>query len=78
MRLGEYLSAKGLSAAEFAARIGVHRSTVSRWLEPADADGVVYRPSWEQCAKIRDETNGQVTADDFVDATSPPPSEAAA
>ena len=68
MRLAEYLSAKNLSAAEFASRIGVHRSTVSRWFEPPDADGNVYRPSWEQIAKIRDETKGQVTADDFIDA----------
>ena len=67
MRLADYLSANKLSAAEFAARIGVHRSTVSRWLEPVREGGEVFRPSWDLLAKIRDATDGVVTANDFVD-----------
>lgn len=68
MRLGDYLCKKGLSAAEFAACIGVHRSTVSRWLEPVEPGGQIFRPSWDQISKIRDATAGAVTADDFLDA----------
>ncbi|HRD79055.1 MAG TPA: helix-turn-helix transcriptional regulator [Hyphomicrobiaceae bacterium] len=67
MRLTDYLAQEKLSAAEFAARIGVHRSTVSRWIEPVISGGVPFRPSWEQIAKIRDVTGGAVTANDFVD-----------
>lgn len=67
MKLGDYLNGKNLSAAEFAAKIGVHRSTVSRWLEPVGNAGEVFRPSWEQIVKIQDETGGAVTANDFVE-----------
>ena len=69
MKLADYLNSRAMSAAEFADVLGVHRSTVSRWIEPVSDGDVVFRPSWEQIAKIREATQGQVTANDFVDAT---------
>lgn len=65
MKLADYLKANNESAATFAEKIGVDKSTVSRWLEPT-ADRV-FRPRWAQIKKIEEVTGGLVTANDFVD-----------
>lgn len=67
MQLAAYLAQEGLSATDFAKRIGVHRSTVSRWIAPATEGRPVFRPSWEQIKTIREVTEGAVTATDFAD-----------
>ena len=67
MRLAEYLAASNLSDAEFADRVGVHKSTVGRWVAGA------VRPAWDQLPKITAATDGQVTANDFVDDQGPAP-----
>lgn len=80
MRLADWLAERRMSAAEFAAKLDVHRSTVCRWIETPQPGEPVYRPSWEQLAKIREATDGEVTANDFVDAArtdSPAPSQVA-
>lgn len=67
MKLDDYLTANGLSAAEFAERMGVHRGTVSRWIKSPTPGKPRFRPSWEELAKIAAITHGAVTANDFVD-----------
>ena len=76
MRLAEWLNDRNMSAAEFADKLGVHRSTVGRWLNDG-AVGSGHRPSWEQLAKIKIITNGSVTANDFEAAPSVQPEDAA-
>jgi transcriptional regulator with XRE-family HTH domain len=66
MKLADYLVANGMAAADFAERMGVHRSTVSRWLAPAEPGKPVCRPSWDELRKMAEVTNGAVTANDFV------------
>lgn len=66
MTLADYLNDRRISAAEFAEKLGVHRSTVSRWILPPSEDGETFRPSWDQIAKIMDLTGGLVTANDFM------------
>lgn len=58
--LGEYLSAKEELPSAFAARMGVDKSLVSRWL-----DGSVI-PRRDKMKRITELTDGQVTANDFV------------
>lgn len=65
MKLADYLEQNNLTAAAFAEKIGVARSTVGLWLRPRR--GTVWRPNWEHLKKIKDVTGGAVTADDFVD-----------
>lgn len=65
MKLSDWLAEREITAAAFARRIGVHRMTVLRWLDPP-AEGPVPRPSWRQLAKIYEETGGQVTPNDFL------------
>jgi transcriptional regulator with XRE-family HTH domain len=43
-----------------AKRLGVSRATISRLRRSKQS------PRWDLISKIRDETNGQVTADDFM------------
>ena len=59
MKLSAYLEQTGLSDAEFAALIGVNRSTVSR-LRRTDQC-----PSRQTIAAIAKVTEGKVSADDF-------------
>lgn len=66
MRLADYLTANGLTAARFADLIGVNRSTVARWLDPERP----IMPHQEHRARILEVTGGQVTANDFVPETS--------
>lgn len=62
MQLREWLNTKKMPANEFAALIGVDKSTVGRWIA-----GDV-RPSWEIIPRIIDATGGAVTANDFLPA----------
>lgn len=61
MHLAHYLSpaVSGISAAEFARRIGVAPSTVSRWVSGSIAPGA------DMCRTIFEATDGMVTADDM-------------
>lgn len=63
MRLTAYLQENKISDAEFARRVGVSHSLVHRWKSGEK------RPSMETAARIRDATDGAVSADDFM----PPP-----
>lgn len=64
MKLSAYLAAEGLTDADFAERIGVNRSTVSRLRRTGQ------RPAFDTLNAIAAATGGKVTADDFwLDAT---------
>ncbi len=67
MRLADYLATNDIKPVNFAGRVGVDRSTVSRWL-----DGSL-KPGWKMLVLIARETAGQVTANDFVDGQEPIP-----
>ena len=60
MRIEEYLQKKALTPFQFAARLGVNRSTVSRWLTGARA------PSTEMAIEIERLTDGLVTVEDTL------------
>ena len=62
MKLSDYLDATKLSDAEFAVRIGVSRSTVSRLRRGETTNQL---PSKTTIAAIARETKGAVTANDF-------------
>ncbi len=66
MKLAAYLDQKRMTAADFALLIGVHKSTVSRWVDPDSSTGVEHRPGWDLLKKIKQVTDGAVTADDFM------------
>lgn len=59
MKLGEYLETSGLTATEFASRIGVSHASVVRYRNGTR------RPDWPTLEKIVAETDGAVTAEDF-------------
>ena len=59
MRLSDYLRATEISDAEFALKIGVNRSTVSRLRRTNQ------KPTEETLAAIVRATGGTVTANDF-------------
>jgi DNA-binding XRE family transcriptional regulator len=61
MPLVTFLLEKGYTQQEFAALLGVHQSAVSKWLQ-GDS-----RPSWNIIAKIKQITDGKVTADSFLE-----------
>ncbi len=61
MKLSEWMEPRDISASDLADLLGVHKSTVGRWL---DGSG---KPSWEQLGKISSLTEGAVTANDFLD-----------
>lgn len=67
MQLTDYLTANKIMPSAFAARVGVDKSTVSRWL-----DGSL-RPGWESLKRIAVATDGQVTANDFIGVQEPIP-----
>lgn len=60
IHLSEYMTAKKLSDDDVASAIDRTRATVSRIRRRK------MRPDWETIQKIKDFTNGEVTADDFV------------
>ncbi len=61
MKLASYLSANGISVAQFAAQIGVSSTSVHRYLAGERV------PKRQLMIKIREKTGGEVTADDFFD-----------
>ena len=71
MQLGAYLKREEISSSDFAARVGVSPSSVTRWVRGER------KPSLEQVVTIERVTNGDVVAADFVshatsDAAAPP------
>ena len=72
MTLTDYLAEHDLSDADFALRIGVNRSTISRLRRTNQ------RPSFETMNAIAAATDGVVTANDFwLDADRPAQADAA-
>ncbi len=67
MKLADYLTKHGLSAADFATLIGKDKSTVSRWVDSDSTSGKAFRPSWDTIKLIVEVTGGAVTANDFMD-----------
>jgi transcriptional regulator with XRE-family HTH domain len=63
--LDQWLKEKRMTQAEFAARIGVDQSTITRII-PGDGKRQTRRPSFELQALIMRETDGAVTANDFM------------
>ncbi|TWB39707.1 helix-turn-helix domain-containing protein [Nitrospirillum pindoramense] len=59
MTLADYLQAQGLTAAEFARRIGRSRSTVGRWCAG------LRHPDAAAMRAIMEETKGAVMPNDF-------------
>lgn len=62
MKLAAYLEEQNLTPAQFAARMGMPASTVSRIL-----NGSRKTPRLETIAKISDATAGEVSVHDFID-----------
>jgi DNA-binding transcriptional regulator YdaS (Cro superfamily) len=62
MHLDAYLSNREISNAAFAQLIGRDRTSVSRWRRGASI------PDWTALKRITEATEGQVTANDFVEA----------
>lgn len=74
MKLADYLSQAEIKPSAFAERLGVTRQTLWRYMS-GDR-----RPEWDVLERIRAETDGQVTPNDFLDdpievAPGPAPSE---
>ena len=60
MHLSEYLIENNLTQQNFADMLNVSQPTVSKWLQG------LTRPSWEVIKLITEETEGAVTANDFL------------
>ncbi|MBB2959883.1 helix-turn-helix transcriptional regulator [Methylobacterium sp. R2-1] len=74
MRLADYLHQAEIKPSAFAERLGVTRQTLWRYMS-GDR-----RPEWDVLERIRAETDGQVTPNDFLDgpveaASGPAPNE---
>ena len=65
MKLSDYLSYHDLTDQAFADRVGVDRSTVTRW-----RNGRMPEP--QQMGLIAERTNGDVTPNDFILPAVPP------
>jgi DNA-binding transcriptional regulator YiaG len=61
MKLTKYLEREGLSPEQFAARLGVHRTTITRYLNGTR------RPNRRQERLLMQVTGGSVTPMDFMD-----------
>ena len=61
MQLADYLIENNMTQQSFADAIGVRQSSVSKWLQGLS------RPSWPVIKKIREVTDGAVSADDFIE-----------
>lgn len=72
MRLADYLSTNEISDAAFASRIGVSRQALHRYRRGERM------PRPDQLHRIREATDGAVTADDFLPARDSAATEAAA
>ena len=60
MKLETYLNDRKITPVDFAKRIGVDSSTVTRWISG------VRRPEWPKMELIIRETNGAVMPNDFL------------
>lgn len=60
MRLGDWLHRQQMTRESFGELVGVHHSAVTKWVHGR-------MPRREHLIKIGQVTNGQVTADDFVE-----------
>lgn len=67
MKLSDWMAENGVSDDQMAEKCAVDRVTISRIRRD------VNRPSWPLIAKIKDLTNGTVSADDFVYAATETP-----
>nr|WP_321182385.1 helix-turn-helix domain-containing protein [Methylobacterium sp. Leaf122] len=65
MKLADYLSEAEIRPATFAERIGVTRQTLWRYMS-GDR-----RPEWDVLERIRTETGGEVTPNDFLEEAAP-------
>lgn len=61
MQLSKWMQQHGFDDASFGAAVDVDRVTISRIRRG------VNRPSWDLAARIKDVTQGAVTADDFLE-----------
>lgn len=71
MTLAEFLSANGLSHSAFAEKVGVSQVAITRYARGQRT------PRPPVLARIREETRGAVTADDFMADPAPPSQEVA-
>lgn len=60
MKQSDYRAREGLSIAEFARRIGVSRAAAGRY------ERGTRKPEWEVVARIKSETSGAVTFEDYA------------
>jgi transcriptional regulator with XRE-family HTH domain len=65
MQLSSYLKKSGVTAAEFAKRIGVDKTTVYRYIRGERI------PNRDALSRIMEETEGAVTANDFFCQSAP-------
>lgn len=72
MKLAEYLAVNGIKRTAFASKLGVSPG----WITTL-CDGTGW-PSRDMAMRIREETGGAVTADDFLTATTTDPEPARA
>lgn len=61
MKLSDYLAKEGLSPDQFAERLGVHRTTITRYLNGSR------RPERDLERKVMEITRGAVTPIDFME-----------
>lgn len=66
MKLGDWLRENHMTHEDFAAKVDVDHSTISRII-PRPGKKQTRKPSFELVSKIAKATDGQVTANDFVD-----------
>lgn len=62
MQLAQYLDRKKIKRTEFADKVGVSPATITGW-----CDGTFW-PSRDNAKKVKAETRGQVTPNDFLEA----------
>ena len=60
MRLSKWMALNGMADGHLAEKTGVDRATISRIRRGK------HRPSWELMLRLREMTQGAVTADDFL------------
>lgn len=66
MQLVDWLKAHNMTGTDLANLLGVDDSTINR-LIPKDGKKQMRRPSLDLAARISAATNGEVTANDFMD-----------
>ena len=66
MKLSQYMADHGISDEQMALRVGRHRSRVSRHRRGVE------RPDWNAIRAYHDATDGDVTANDWLDEASKP------